>query len=109
MNAGKSPGNDGLSMEYYKEHIYILASVLVKVYQEAIEKGYIPPTFNEALISLILKIYVTDPSNFSTNGNHVARLISKCFHSNSWDAEKAFDKLKWGLLFSALSQLDFDP
>lgn len=43
MNTTKSPGSNGLPVEYYKE------------YQEAFEKGHIPPTFNEALIYLIPK------------------------------------------------------
>lgn len=55
MNTGKSPGNDGFPAEYYKEYIDILAPVLVKVYQEAFEKGHVPPTFNEAFISPIPK------------------------------------------------------
>lgn len=66
MNTGKSPGYDGFPVEYYKEYIDILAPVLVKVYQEAFEKGHMPPTFNEALISLIPKKDrdITDPSIF---------------------------------------------
>lgn len=66
MNTGKSPGCDGFPVEYYKEYIDNLAPVLVKVYQEAFEKGHMPPTFNEALISLIPKKDrdITDPSNF---------------------------------------------
>lgn len=66
MKTGKSPGYDGPSAEYYKEYIDILAPVLQKVYQEAFELGQIPPTFNEALISLIPKKDKdpTNPSNY---------------------------------------------
>ena len=66
MNTGKSPGYDGFPVGYYKEYIDILAPVLVKVYQMAFEIGHMPPTFNEALISLIPKRdrIITDPSNF---------------------------------------------
>lgn len=50
MNTGKSPGNDGIPAEYYKEYIDVLAPMLVKVYQEAFEKSHVPPTFNEFLL-----------------------------------------------------------
>lgn len=66
MNTWKSPGYDGFPVGYYKEYIGNLAPVSVKAYQEAFEIGHMPPTFNEALISLIPKKdrYITDPSNF---------------------------------------------
>lgn len=66
MNTWKSPGYDGFPVGYYKEYMGNLAPVLVKAYQEAFEIGHMPPTFNEALISLIPKKdrYITDPSNF---------------------------------------------
>lgn len=70
MKAGKSPGYDGFPAEYYKIYIDVLAPVLQKVYEEAFQREHIPPTFTEALISLIPKKDKdnTDPSNFSRGG-----------------------------------------
>lgn len=64
LNTGKSPGNDEFPAEYHKEYQDIVAPLLAKVYQEAFEKGHIPPTFNEAIISLILEKDrdITDPA-----------------------------------------------
>lgn len=87
MKTGKSPGNDGFPAEYYKEYIDIMALVLAKVYQEAFEKGQVlPPTFNEALISLIPKKDrdVTDPANFrpvslvNVDCKIVTKVLKKC-------------------------------
>ena len=66
MKPGKSPGLDGFPVEYYKKHIYILAPVLTAVYSESLSQGQLPNTFNEALISLILKKHKDplDPGSF---------------------------------------------
>lgn len=66
MKTGKSPGMDGFPVEYYKKFIDILAPILHKVYMEAFERGSLPGTFNDALISLIPKKDrdTSDPSNF---------------------------------------------
>lgn len=66
MKAGKSPGYDGFPAEYYKTYIDIIAPVLQKLFEEAFKREHLPPTFNEALISLIPKKDKdsTDPSNY---------------------------------------------
>ena len=51
----KSPGLDGLPVEYYREYIDLLAPILTKVYKESFDMGQLQDTFNKALITLILK------------------------------------------------------
>ena len=45
MKAGKSPGLDGLAVEYYKKYIDILVPVLTMVYQETFKNGSLPDSF----------------------------------------------------------------
>ena len=55
MQSNKSPGPDGYSVEFYKKFSTQLAPILLEVYNDSLEKGVLPPTLNQALISLILK------------------------------------------------------
>ncbi|XP_031418589.2 NACHT, LRR and PYD domains-containing protein 1 homolog [Clupea harengus] len=55
MKSGRSPGLDGFPAEYYKVTIDLLAPILTKVYTEALEVGLLPPTFNDAVITILLK------------------------------------------------------
>ena len=55
LKNGKSPGLDGLPVEYYKKYVDILAPILTSVYKESFDLGQLPDTFNEAIITLILK------------------------------------------------------
>ena len=66
MRVGRSPGLDGFASEYYKEYSDKLAPILTEVYKESFSVGNLPNTFNEALISLILKKDKdpTDPGSF---------------------------------------------
>lgn len=66
MNKGKSPGSDGLPVEYYKEYTDIITPILTAVFEEAFRTGSLPPSFNEALISVIPKKGRdhTNPANF---------------------------------------------
>ena len=66
MKTGKSTGLDGFPVEYYKKYIDILVPILHKMYKEAFEKGSLPGTFNDDLISLIPKKDrdTSDLSNF---------------------------------------------
>lgn len=66
MNTGKSPGSDGFPVEYYKEYIDIITPILTMVFEEAFQSGLLPPSLNEALISLIPKKGRdhTHPANF---------------------------------------------
>lgn len=66
MRAGKWPGLDGFPSEYYKKYIDKLAPILKTVFDESFLLGKLPGTFNEALISLIVKKDKdpTDPGSF---------------------------------------------
>ena len=66
MKTGKSPGVDGFPAEFYKQYIDILAPILKDVYNEAFTLGTLPPTFYEALISVIPKKDrdAADPANY---------------------------------------------
>jgi len=65
MKTEKSSGSDGIPSEYYKESIDIFIPMLTKFFQEAFQSGLLPPSFNEALISLIPNKgrHNTDPTN----------------------------------------------
>lgn len=66
MHNGKSAGIDGFPVEYYKQSIDLLAPILTEVYNEAYATGSLPPSFNDALISVIPKKDrdPTEPSNY---------------------------------------------
>ena len=49
----KSPGNDGLTSEFYKEFKDDIADFLLCVFEEALEAGKLPPTMSQGLITLI--------------------------------------------------------
>lgn len=51
----KAPGPDGFTAEFFKSFSTELAPLLLEVYNEALTKGQLPPTFRQALISLVPK------------------------------------------------------
>ena len=55
LKDNKSPGNDGLIGEFYKDHSKTLAPFLVAMFEEALEKEELPPTLKQGLIKLIPK------------------------------------------------------
>lgn len=55
IQSGKAPGLDGFPVEYYMVYIDNLAPVLTEVYSESLAAGQLPNTFNESVISVILK------------------------------------------------------
>lgn len=55
MPAGKAPGADGLTDAFYKEYADLVAPRLLRVYEEAMETGILPPTLREAVIITLLK------------------------------------------------------
>lgn len=55
MRSHKAPGPDGYPVEFFKKFSTQLAPLLLDVYNDSLEQGVLPPTLNQALISLILK------------------------------------------------------
>lgn len=55
MQNGKCPGPDGLPAEFYKSFADQLAPILLNMFNESLENGYLPPTLRQATISLLLK------------------------------------------------------
>ena len=52
---GKVPGSDGFPTEYLRGCFPLLRQQLLRVFLEAKERGVLPPTMREGMISLILK------------------------------------------------------
>lgn len=55
LQSNKSPGPDGYTTEFYKTYSATLAPILVRVFNDALLKGLLPPTMSEASITLLLK------------------------------------------------------
>lgn len=55
LQSGKSPGPDGLSVEFYKEFPDILIEPLLEMFNDSLAKNTLPRSLREANISLILK------------------------------------------------------
>ena len=55
MKNGKSPGNDGLTKEFYTAFFGELGSLLLKTFNYSFVKGELSSSQKQALITLILK------------------------------------------------------
>lgn len=55
MQTGKCPGPDGYPIEFYKKFQHKLAPILIDMFNESFASSSLPPTLNQASISLILK------------------------------------------------------
>uniref|UniRef100_W5NLN7 Reverse transcriptase domain-containing protein n=1 Tax=Lepisosteus oculatus TaxID=7918 RepID=W5NLN7_LEPOC len=55
LKVNKSPGNDGLTTEFYKTFRDDLAELLLLVFKESIEKGVLPTSMTQGLITIIPK------------------------------------------------------
>lgn len=55
MSSGKSPGDDGLPTDFYKEFVDLIAPRLVIVFKDANERGTMPESMQSAVITLIHK------------------------------------------------------
>jgi len=65
LPTSKSPGPDRLPNDFYKTHRAKLAPILAKVFNQAHERGHLPPEMTEGLISVLYKKKDrTDPRNY---------------------------------------------
>ena len=55
MKSGKAPGPDGFPIEFYKKFSAKLIPILRDVFAETLEKGTLPPTMTQAIISVLHK------------------------------------------------------
>lgn len=55
LNPNKTPGLDGLPVEFYSTYNESLATKLLEIYRDAFDKGMLPESLREALIVLIPK------------------------------------------------------
>lgn len=55
LKGGKTPGPDGLPCELYKTFGNVLTPYMLKMFFHSFETGSLPPTLNEAVITLIPK------------------------------------------------------
>ncbi|KAF7647189.1 hypothetical protein LDENG_00176120, partial [Lucifuga dentata] len=55
MQSGKSPGPDGFPVEFFKKFSSVLSPQLHLVLSESRKQSSLPPSFNEACVSLIAK------------------------------------------------------
>lgn len=53
--AGRSPGDDGYTYEFYKEFSRLLIPILCRVFNRILETGVWPNTWNSAIISVLYK------------------------------------------------------
>ncbi|KAJ1143464.1 hypothetical protein NDU88_009773 [Pleurodeles waltl] len=56
LSAGKTPGTDGLPMEFYKKYMNILAPQLVELHSEVLQQGPLPESLKEALVIPLPKL-----------------------------------------------------
>uniref|UniRef100_A0A9J8ACX2 Reverse transcriptase domain-containing protein n=1 Tax=Cyprinus carpio carpio TaxID=630221 RepID=A0A9J8ACX2_CYPCA len=55
LKCNKSPGNDGITTEFYKQFSEILAPFLFEVYSESLQYSQLPTTMTQGIICLIPK------------------------------------------------------
>ncbi len=55
LKCNKSPGNDGIAAEFYKQFSDILALFLLNIFIESIENHELPPSLSQGIINLIPK------------------------------------------------------
>lgn len=55
LQSGKSPGPDGLPSDFFKKLSSDLTPAMCSVFSDSLSSGSLPPSFNQACISLLLK------------------------------------------------------
>ncbi|CAM2115990.1 unnamed protein product [Caretta caretta] len=124
MPTNKSPGMDGLTVEFHRAFWDILGPDLVTVWAESLQSGVLPQSCRRAVLALLPKKGdLRDLRNWrpvsllSTDSKIVAKAISLwlgrrdglSFALLSLDQEKAFDRVDHGYLLSTLQAFGFGP
>lgn len=55
MQNNKALGMDGFPLDFYKKFSHLLAPLLLDMFNDFLQQGSLPPTLNQASVSLILK------------------------------------------------------
>lgn len=77
MQCNKEPGPDGFPVEFFKKFQSKLVPLLLNVYVESLEKGFLPETLTQASIILLLK-KDKDPKSCSSYRQNVdAKILAK--------------------------------
>ena len=104
LKDNKAPGNDGLTGEFYKEFMDLTSEFLLAVFKEAFEKGVLPSSMTQGLITLIPKqnkdSLLLDnwrPITLINNDAKILALIfaqrmKKCLHEIIDDSQSGFLK-----------------
>ncbi|CAM2114211.1 unnamed protein product [Caretta caretta] len=122
MPTNKSPGMDGLSVEFYRTFWDILGPDLATAWAESLQGGVLPLSCRRAVLALLPKKGdLHDLRNWrpvsllSTDYKIVAKAISLrlgdglSFALLSLDQEKAFDRVDHEYLLSTLQAFGFGP
>uniref|UniRef100_A0A8C2KCI6 Reverse transcriptase domain-containing protein n=1 Tax=Cyprinus carpio TaxID=7962 RepID=A0A8C2KCI6_CYPCA len=129
LDAGKSPGLDGFSIDFFKAFIPKIIKPLNDMYMQAIESQHLPDSLEQAMITLLLKPG-KDPclcgsyrpisllnSDYKVFAKIIALRLEKVISqlvdypviAVSLDAKKAFDQSEWLYLLSVLQKMNFGP
>ncbi|CAM2100587.1 unnamed protein product [Caretta caretta] len=124
MPTNKSPGMDGLTVEFYRVFWDILGPDLVTIWAESLQSGVLPLSCRRAVLALLPKkgdfrdLRNWRPVSFlSTDYKIVLKAISlrlvsvlaDVIHPDLHHQEKAFDRVDHGYLLSTLRAFGFRP
>lgn len=118
LKSGKSQGSDGFPSEWYRTYYKELMPLLRDTFNWVIKEGKTLPSWKEAIISVILidehqTGFVKGRQTFD-NIRRTLHVIDRAHRNKlpvgliSLDAEKAFDRVNWEFLYSALEKLGFN-